>query len=523
MAAGAPTWQAGEGAQGDRSQVTAGVWERMLSGLGLTDAEEAARTEERLRAVIAEQRAEIAALTRARDAAEAANEAKTRFLSSISHEIRSPLNAIYGYAQLLERGEAAGALKAAQVIRRSSEHLSNLIEGLLDISQVESGSLKLARDTIRFAAFLEQVIDMVELQASAKGLTLALDSPPGLPEFVRTDAKRLRQVLINLLSNAIKFTESGSVTLKVHYRNELATFEVIDTGMGIAPENIERIFAPFERGTGAAREQPGAGLGLAITQALVQIMGGDIRVTSEPGKGSRFAVRLMLSKPLVAPTDPPVTRALNHYLGHTRTVLVVDDDAAHRAMLKGLLEPQGLRVLTASAGKQALIRASEAQPDLVLLDVSLGPDNGWDIAKHLRKQHGARLRIVMLSGERPGPDALTPDGPANDLFVTKPFQFDALLDVVAQQLALEWAAPAARGEEQAGGGLPAALAGAARPHLARIGELVRIGHVRGIEAEIDMIAELGPEAARLVQQMRRHLDDFDLAALARAAEGGQQP
>lgn len=510
--------------------MTAGVWHRLLARLGLASAREAARAENQLREVIAGQRNEIAALQRARDTAEAANEAKTRFLSSISHEIRSPLNAIYGYAQLLERGShddgGDGALKAARVIRRSSEHLSNLIEGLLDISQVESGSLKLSRDTIRFRAFLDQVIDMLELQASAKGLSLALDCPPALPEFVRTDAKRLRQVLINLLSNAIKFTDSGTVTLKVHYRNELATFEVIDTGIGIAAEDIERIFAPFERGQGAALERSGVGLGLAITQALVQIMGGDLNVTSEPGKGSRFIVRLMLSKPLVPPADPPVTRALNNYSGHTRTVLVVDDDAAHRAMLKGLLEPQGFRVLLASGGKQALVRASEAQPDLVLLDVSLGADNGWEIAKHLRKHHGAGLRIVMLSGETPGADALTSDGPANDLFVTKPFNFDALFDVLAQQLALEWPGCSAKARTPAtgaGGGLPAPLAAQAQPHLARIDELVRIGHVRGIEAEIDMIAELGPPAAGLVEEMRSHLDTFNLAALAQSSQRAQQP
>jgi nitrogen-specific signal transduction histidine kinase/CheY-like chemotaxis protein len=496
-----------------------------MDGLGLAGARHAKRVEDQLRQVIADQRSEIEALARAKNAAEAANEAKTRFLSSISHEIRSPLNSIYGYAQLLERRNGAGALKAAKVIRCSSEHLSNLIEGLLDISQVESGSLKLSRDTIRFRAFLVQVIDMLELQASAKGLALGLDCPVGLPEFVRTDAKRLRQVLINLLSNAIKFTESGSVTLKVHYRNELASFEVIDTGIGIPAEDLERIFAPFERGQGAAPDQPGVGLGLAITGALVQIMGGDLRVTSEPGKGSRFIVRLMLSKPMVPPAEPPVTKALNNYLGHKRTVLVVDDDAAHRAMLKGLLEPQGFRVLTAAGGKQALMRANEAQPDLVLLDVQLGSDNGWDIAKHLRKHHSTGLRIVMLSGETPGSDALTNDGSANDLFVTKPFNFDALLDVVAQQLSLEWQGGSAKVKppgEGAGGGLPAPLAAQARPHLARIDELVRIGHVRGIEEEIDRIAGLGPGTAGLVEEMRSHLDAFDLAALAQSSEGAQQ-
>ncbi|MFN4038522.1 MAG: hybrid sensor histidine kinase/response regulator [Erythrobacter sp.] len=487
--------------------MSAESWRDVIAGLGLEEARDAAHA----RALLGER---LATLERARDAAEAANEAKTRFLSSISHEIRSPLNAIYGYAQLLERNDGLGSLKAAQVIRRSAEHLSNLVEGLLDIAQVESGSLKLSREAVRFRAFLDQIIDMLELQASAKGLTLALDCPPSLPEFVRTDPKRLRQILINLITNAIKFTDQGAVTLKVHYRNELATFEVIDTGIGIASADIERIFAPFERGEGAAQERSGVGLGLAITQALVQIMGGDIRVESEPGKGTRFMVRLMLSKPLAPPTEAPATRSLAHYLGHRRTVRVIDDDAAHRDMLKGLLEPQGLRVLAADNGQRGLALASEAQPDLVLLDVMLGRENGWRIAEMLRDRHGSAMRIVMLSGEMPEPDTMPSQGPANDLFVTKPFAVDALLDVLAQQLALEWAhAPAAPAGSPAPR-LPARLSAAASPHLNRIAELVRVGHVRGIEAEIDCLARLGPEADALITEMRGHLDSFDLAALA---------
>ncbi|MEE4316006.1 MAG: ATP-binding protein, partial [Erythrobacter sp.] len=291
-------------------------------------------------------------LVRAKEAAEAANEAKTRFLASVSHEIRSPLNAIYGYAQLLERGEGRNPAEAGKVIRRSAEHLSNLVEGLLDIAQVESGSLKLARDTIRFPAFVQQVVDMFAPQAAMKGLTLKLEAPPGLPEFVRTDPKRLRQVLINLLSNAIKFTDRGTVTLKVHYRNQLARFEVADSGIGIAPEDIERILQPFERGGGASAERSGIGLGLAITQALVHMMGGELKVESTPGEGSRFTVRLMLSQPLTPPVDLPDGETPHLYLGRERRLLLIDDDPAHREALRALLEARGFRVRSAADGEE---------------------------------------------------------------------------------------------------------------------------------------------------------------------------
>lgn len=473
-----------------------------------------------------ELQAAFAALDSARGAAEAANEAKTRFLASVSHEIRSPLNAIYGYAQLLERHDGKDAVRAAQVIRRSSEHLSHLVEGLLDIAHVESGSLKLSRDTIRFPALLEQLIDMLQLQAQAKGLALVLDCPPGLPDFVRADQKRLRQVLINLLSNAIKFTDHGTVTLKVHYRNELATMEVIDTGIGIAPDDIERIFTPFERGGGAAQERVGIGLGLAITQTLVRIMGGDLRVESTPGEGSRFTVRLMLSQPLTPPTEVQEPDAVTGYLGRTRQLVLIDDDAAHLAMLTSLLEPLGFAVLTAGDGEAGLALAARAQPDLVLLDVSLPGQSGWDIAAALRQRLGPLVRIVMLSGEVDAPTSVPPAGPANDMFVMKPFAFATLLDVIAAQLDLAWVPvqgeraglSSARAEGRL---LPAAVAAHARPHLTEIERLVQIGHVRGIEAEIDAIAALDSRALPLAERLRSCLDVFDLKAISTLAKGAQ--
>lgn len=461
----------------------------------------------------------LSQLRAAKEAAEAANEAKTRFLANISHEIRSPLNAIYGYAQLLERNEGRDAVNAARVIRRSAEHLAHLVEGLLDMAQVEGGAMTIERESIRFPEFLEQVIDMLQLQAEAKGLTLVLDPAPGLPDFVHADPKRLRQVLINLLTNAIKFTDHGTVTLKVEYRNQLATFSVIDTGIGIAPEDSARIFVPFERIAGPAAGRPGVGLGLAITQALVHIMGGEIRIESVLGEGSRFIVRLLLSQPLSPPTDPaPEPGAVTGYLGRERWVVLIDDDTMHLAMVRSLLEPLGFQVRTATDGESGLAVAAQVQPDLVLCDVALGSENGWDVAESLRRRHGGALRIVMLSGEAPRP--ATDENPADDTFLMKPFDFTVLLDLIAAQLGLEWVrAPGQHRAPRAAGPapLPPALAAHAAARCAEIERLVRIGHVRGIEAEIDAIASLAPEAAPLAERMRETLDSFDLKALAELA------
>ncbi len=475
---------------------------------------------------IAAQEAAIAELTRATLAAESANEAKSRFLASVSHEIRSPLNSIYGYAQLLERHNGSNAVQAARVIRRSSEHLTNLVEGLLDISQIETGVLHLNRDVIRFPALISQMVDMFQPHAAAKGLELRLDRPAKLPEFVRGDQKRLRQVLINLLSNAIKFTDRGSVTLAVRYRTELATFEIMDTGIGIPQEDIERIFSPFERGSdAAANSRSGVGLGLAITQALVNIMGGDLRVTSEAGSGSRFTVKLMLSQPLTPPADSTPADVVNGYAGRRRTILAIDDDAAQLALLGNLLIPLGFEVFTAANGDEGIVIARQAHPDLVLLDISMPGKSGWETAEALRQEHGSALSIVMLSGNAHQFNDGSDGSSANDMFLLKPVDLNALLDVVSGQLNLEWI----RSETEGGASArapaiappPVTVPSAVQPHFAEIEHLVRIGHVRGIENQIDAIAELSPELAQIVEEMRARLDAFDLDALVAISRESQ--
>ncbi|WP_299307333.1 hybrid sensor histidine kinase/response regulator [uncultured Croceicoccus sp.] len=469
--------------------------------------------------------AENARLSQEARRAQSANEAKSRFLASLSHEIRSPLNAIYGHAQLLERKEGRDAMRAAQIIRRSCEHLTNLVEGLLDLSQVENGVLRLQREAIRFPALLDQMIAMFEPQARARGLSLTLERPGTLPEFVRGDAKRLRQVLINLLSNAIKFTKDGSVTLAVHYRSDVATFEVRDTGIGIAPADCARIFDPFERGDETrAALAPGAGLGLSITRALVHMMGGDIAVESTPGAGSRFTVRIMLSQPPSPPAGPAPTARIAGYndAGQNegrRRILIVDDDAEQAEMVEGLLEPLGFEIAVAANGEDAIAMAGRRPPAFVLLDISMPGRTGWETAEILRAQHGDAMRIVMVSANAHERDGGGDGRAANDGFLLKPFDFTSLLDLVAQQLGIEWTdadgtppAPAPIPEAE---GAPAV--GDVAACLSRIARLARSGDVRALEQRIADFAALAPDAAMRADRMRDALDAFDLAALARIA------
>jgi signal transduction histidine kinase/DNA-binding NarL/FixJ family response regulator len=476
------------------------------------------RHTEMLQQEIAAHRETYAELQRAKEAAESANAAKTRYLVAVSHEIRSPLNAIYGYAQLLERDGAMPPAEAAGVIRRSAEHLTNLVEGLLDISRVESGVLKFRQDIVRLPAVLDHVVDMFKMQAAAKGLTLDYVVEGRLPPFVRTDEKRLRQILINLLSNAIKYTEQGGATLTVRYRSQTATIEISDTGIGIAADDLERIFEPFERGSAPeAAAQPGIGLGLAITRVLAGILGGEVTATSELGRGSRFQLRLMLPEPMVAPPSAEAYDRVTGYRGDRKTILVIDDNPAQIAVVEHLLRPLDFALCTATGGAEGLALARDYPPDLVLLDIQMPGSNGWDIAAQLRAAFGARLRIVMVSANahefRAGGD-----GSANhDAFLSKPVDLDALLDTIGRQLDLTWivsADQAAAAEAKA----PARLPAAAAPFLASLRRYIKVGHVRAIGMVLtDLEAEI-PESGPAVAAMRRHLGNFDLRALTRTLD-----
>ncbi len=267
-----------------------------------------------------------AQLQKAKEVAEAANFAKSRYVVGISHELRTPLNAILGYAQLLDREPAipSGRQGGIRVIRRSAEHLSGLIDGLLDISKIETGRLQLQRNEVHIRSFLDQLVDMFRLQAEAKGLEFRFSSADNLPEVVYTDEKRLRQILINLLSNALKFTETGFISLKIAYRTQVAEFSISDSGAGISTDDLGRIFQPFERGSApSTRATTGLGLGLTITKLLAEILGGDISVATELGEGQHFqgppdaiARHAAKRRPAAADADAAADIWLQRYAPH---------------------------------------------------------------------------------------------------------------------------------------------------------------------------------------------------------------
>ncbi|WP_375158281.1 ATP-binding protein [Bradyrhizobium sp. RDT46] len=452
-----------------------------------------------------------AELQRAKEVAESANLAKSRYVVGLSHELRSPLNAISGYAQLLEQDATLSAKPRDQVrvVRRSADHLSGLIDGILDISKIEAGRLYLSRDEVRVGEFLDQLVGMFRLQAAAKGIDFVFRRPPHLPLVVYADEKRLRQVLINLLSNAIKFTQSGSVQFVVHYRSPVAEFEVIDTGPGIRADDLERIFAPFERGAlGISQPQTGTGLGLTISRLLAGVMGGDIKVTSTVGTGSTFKVKLLLSEVTNPQRIAPVEAPVSGYHGARKTILVTDDDPVHRDLLREVLTPLGFILLSAPDGPGCLALAQHCRPDLFLLDITMPAMDGWAVAEALRASGHHQARILMVSASALEAHGTPLAQPFHDGYLMKPIDIPRLLETIRHLLKIEWqygsdeiAVPFWRPES---GSRPPAR------HIEALIGLGRIGYVKGIQLKLDEIGSEHPEHADFVAQMRSLVDRFDL-------------
>ncbi|WP_075289557.1 hybrid sensor histidine kinase/response regulator [Pararhizobium arenae] len=475
--------------------------------------EESSRQNTLLLKEIAAHKKTDAALQYAKETAEAANRAKSRYVVGLSHELRTPLNAVLGYAQILERDETIPAPRqsAIKVIRRSADHLSGLIDGLLDISKIEAGRLQVYSNEINIQDFLDQIADMFRPQAQAKGLSFEHTRAPALPRYVRTDEKRLRQILVNLLSNAIKFTDHGTVRFDVSYRSQVATFTISDTGRGIASADLPRIFEPFQRGEAEhIRPMPGLGLGLTITQLLANTLGGEIAVTSERDKGSTFRVRLMLSAIERPRALAPSVRKIAGYAGARRTIVVVDDNEDHRDLMREVLMPLDFIVLTASGGAECLTLIEGIKPDLFLIDISMPGMNGWQLVSRLR-EHGQVAPIIMLSANIGDGTASAGDADYNDT-LAKPFDIRQLHDKMALHLGLEWTY-----DDEARPQPPARPSATIRtPGAAHVEELLRlgeIGYIRGIEAKLNDLARI-EENQPFTEAARVYVQAFDLAGYA---------
>jgi len=379
-------------------------------------------------------------LSHARDAANSANLAKSRYLSGVSHELRTPLNTIFGYAQLMEND---GLLeqknqKIATVIRRSSEHLSDVIEGLLEISKIEARKLDLHRDTVDLRALVQQLDDMFRPQAESKNLDFKMYCEKNVPEFITTDEKRLRQILLNLLSNAIKFTDEGEVEIKISYRNQVAKIQVKDSGQGIAKVDQQRIFEPFVRAQKKqAKQVSGTGLGLSISRLLVEMMGGSLQLSSELGQGSEFCLKLFLPSVNESLEKRQKQADIEGYLERSQHIMVVDDESSHRNLIYDLLHPLGFIIHQAASAELALSLLKEKTIDCFLLDISMPGMDGWQLLAKLRKQ-GVNVPIIILSADSYIAAQQAQKNADYQAYVSKPVRLDKLLEQLQRCLGLHW-------------------------------------------------------------------------------------
>ena len=379
------------------------------------------------------------ALERARDAAERANVAKTDFLSRVSHEQRTPLNAILGFAQLLERESLpAGQRESVDYILRAGRHLLQLMDEMLDISRIEAGQLHLRVDAVAVDEVVEEALALVRGAAAAAQVDLAAGPPPGRGPAAQADRRRLQQVLLNLLSNAVKYNRRGG-QVRVTYEHptpDRVRVAIRDTGRGLTPAQLARLFTPFERLGAESSGVEGAGLGLAVAKRLTEAMGGTIGVASTPGQGSTFWVDLPVAP---APARAPaglLTAPRAALSGPARHVLYVEDDNSNRALVRRMLRARpDVRLHTTRRGRTGLARARAEHPDLILLDLALPDVAGLTVLQRLRADPAtAGIPVVVLSADAtPGTiGALRAAGA--DAYLTKPVLLPDLLRVLAATL-----------------------------------------------------------------------------------------
>ena len=382
-------------------------------------------------------------LQKAKESAEVASKAKSSFLANMSHELRTPLNAILGYAQIMQRDDEAtpSQVKNLTIINRSGEHLLALINEVLDLSKIEAGKTDFNSSDFDLFGLLDTTRQILQLKAEHKGLKLLLEFRPDTPRYIHTDERKLRQVLINLLNNAIKFTDKGSVILRVRPDSEniyRLIFEVEDTGAGIAEDELGSLFEAFTQTETGRQSGEGTGLGLPISRKFVQMMKGDIKVSSRLGEGTIFSFDIL--------TEPAKAELLERQdsrkiigLESDRSyrILVADDRQNNRSVVVQLLESIGFEVKEAVNGQEAIAVWQDWQPHLIFMDVQMPVMDGHEATLHIKQQQKDTIIIALTAGFQDSDRSVKLDSICDDI-VTKPFQVDVLLAKLEQYLQVRY-------------------------------------------------------------------------------------
>jgi PAS domain S-box-containing protein len=459
---------------------------------------------------------------KARLAAESANRAKSTFLANMSHELRTPLNGILGYAQLLSRGNDLTAMqkKGLNIIQNSGEHLLTLLNDILDLSKIEVDQMELHPATFHLQNMLKGLVGTFQIRAEEKGINFDYECFANLPLGVHGDEKRLRQVLLNLLSNAIKFTSAGEVSLKAGMYRGKIRLQVEDTGIGIAPDALEHIFDPFYQAAQAVHHT-GTGLGLAISSKLVEMMGGELYVKSELGKGSVFWVDLDLPQKLGFTTrgEEPQEKIIG-FKGKVRKVLVVDDNSQNRLLLNHMLAPLGFEVLEAVNGEDGLHKTIEFEPEVILVDLRMPVMDGFEMMRRIRDLPTGKDKVMITISARVFEDSRKRSLEAgSNEFLTKPFELSQLLALLQTHLEIEWLIesdappPAIEKDNSVGRLIPPP-----RENMMILLDLVKKGNIRRLMAQADKLKELDQQYHPFASKLRLLAEDIKLKELRQLLE-----
>ena len=405
------------------------------------------KNKESLELRVAERTTELSV---AKEQAEQANRAKSAFLANMSHELRTPLNAVLGFAQLLKLAPDVSEQQSESlnIITRSGEHLLNLINNILDISKIESGHVLLEESATDLHQLIQEMKSLMYVKAKEKGLDFSLVVSPNLPHHAQVDAGKLRQVLINLLGNAIKFTQSGGVTLQARVadlgsaQSARVRFDVKDTGPGIREQDLGRLFQPFEQLANQQTAEPGTGLGLTICKQYIELMHGQLDVSSEPGKGSVFYFEIPVA--LLPDEDVPTEIRHGRVTGIEEgpqglRILIVEDQPENRLLLFKLLEPLGFELRQACNGQEAVEQFEQWHPQLIWMDIRMPVMDGREATRRIKQtEAGANTKIIALTAHALEDERREILASGCDDFLRKPYRDTEIFAALTKHLGIRF-------------------------------------------------------------------------------------